>query len=201
MSGVFHQNMVIWKRAAAWSAFGFFGQGGNGKTTLSFDFSLRLLRDAFLDLKVFDDRLLLDSNTVRRDDESTWGRPDGLGKRTEFEREAKSRNMRLDDFLPDVEKRYVLGDVTIWFLSHTDRPELHREPVSLNVFLEWLAHKDPFHDLKNPTADDLSPSFRQNWRYELVWIPNLPTVLEETTKAAYSIKPPALAFGWRGVGQ
>jgi hypothetical protein len=171
--------MVIWKGEAAWSAFGFFGQGGSGKTTLSFDFSLRLLRDGFLDLKVFDDRLLLDTNTVRRDGESTWGRPDGLGKRTEFEREANSRNMQLDDFLPDVGEEYVLGDVTIWFLTPTDRPELHRKPLGLSEFLEWLVDKDPFHDLKKPTADDLSPSFRQNWRYELVWVPNLVTILEE----------------------
>jgi hypothetical protein len=133
MNEVFHENSVIWKRASAWDAFGFFGGGGSGRTTLSFDFALRLLRDQTLDLGIFDDRFILDSNTIQRDGDNTWGREDGLGKRREFEEEANSQNKQLNDFLPAKGDQYLLGHVTIWFLDHRDGLEYYRESLGFKV--------------------------------------------------------------------
>lgn len=170
MNEVFHENMVIWKESLAWDAFGFFGGGLSGKSTVSFDFALRLLRQGILDIKVFDDRFFLDGNTVERDPEYTWGE-DRTGKRTDFEQEAKSRNKQLEDFLPAIGEKYALGNVTIWFLSPSDGLEYRRNDLGFNDFLEFLATKDPYHFLKNPTVNDLIPAFKKEWKYELFWLP------------------------------
>jgi hypothetical protein len=185
MNDVFHENAVIWKRASAWDAFGFFGGGGSGKTTLSFDFALRLLRDQTLDLRIFDDRFILDSQTIQRDGDNTWGREDGLGKRREFEEEANSQNKQLNDFLPAKGDQYSLGHVTIWFLDHRDGLEYYRESLGFMEFLELLTKKDPFHVLKNPTVNDLMPCFKREWKYELILLPKPVSVLETLGQLAY----------------
>jgi hypothetical protein len=170
MNEVFHENMVIWQKSLAWDAFGFFGGGLSGKSTVSFDFALRLLRDGILDIKVFDDRFFLDGNTVERDPKYDWGE-DRTRKRAEFQQEAKSRNKQLEDFLPAIGEKYALGNVTIWFLCPSDDLEYRANPLGFDDFLEFLITKDPFHFLKNPTMDDLLPHFKKEWKYEVFWLP------------------------------
>jgi hypothetical protein len=177
--------MVIWKGVQDWNAFGFFGKGGSGKTTVSFDFALRLLRAGIVDLKVFDDRFLFMDGLVRRDEESKWG-SDRLDKRAEFEQEAKLRNKQLDDFLPEIGKDYVIvNNATIWFLCAQDALSYYRKSLSFEEFLNLLASSDPCHEPKNLTEIDLMHSFRQNWNYEQVWLPKPLDILEAVAEAAY----------------
>lgn len=199
MNEVFHENMVIWKQSLAWDAFGFFGGGLSGKSTVSFDFALRLLRDGILDIKVFDDRFFLDGNTVERDPKYPPYGEDRTGKRTEFEQEAKSRNMQLEDFLPAIGEKYELGNVTIWFLSPSDDLEYRRNALGFDDFLEFLAPKDPFHFLKSPTVDDLIPHFKMGWKYELFELrkPISVHVLEKLAELArYQTNNSTCQTGW-----
>jgi hypothetical protein len=146
------------------------------------------LREGTLDIKVFDDRLILDGNTIERDGANKWG-ADRLGKRKEFEREANSRKKQLDDFLPTIGEKYSLGKVTIWFLYPKDDLECRRNSLGFDDFIRFLATKDPFHFLKNPTVNDLIPHFKREWKYELFWLPkpiSLP-ILENMAALAHSL--------------
>ena len=82
--------MVLWREDDfnPWNAFGFFGQGGAGKSALSFTFARLLIeRDGILlkqstSLKIIDDNFYL--NTGRAWSKNHWGSPDKLGKRKQL---------------------------------------------------------------------------------------------------------------------
>jgi len=165
--------MVIWKHAEVWNGFGFFGQGQSGKTTVSFDFASRLLRDGMLEMKVFDDRLLLNAGILKRDIPQDHFGSDRLGKMVLFQCEARIKGKQLTDFSPETGKEYPVNNATIWFLL----PKVEiKEPVwkicSFAEFLRTLAESHPcFNQEWNPTVEKLLPSFKANWRYEQVELP------------------------------
>ena len=189
LSCIFHQNMVIWRHTQFWNGFGFFGQGGSGKTTLTFEFALKLLRDGILDIRIFDDSFLLANGVMRRASMppyGDWG-SNRLGKIAEFERGAQTKGRKLTDFKPIDQEEYRVADATIWFLSpKAELQELVRKSCNFDNFLELLAENHPCHNEEwKPTAEKLLPSFKANWRYEQVWLPTRIDILWGVAQMAY----------------
>lgn len=177
--------MVIWRHGAVWNGFGVFGQGRRGKTTVTFEFALQLLKNDMLDFRIFDDNFLLFNSIMKRPSTSPYGDwgCDRVGRITDFEREARTKGKKLTDFKPIDQPQYPVNDATIWFLSpRLDLQEVVRNPCGFDAFLELLAANHPCHNEEwQPTSEKLLPSFNASWRYEQVY---LQTSIEMLTLAA-----------------
>jgi hypothetical protein len=185
---IFHQNMVIWRHLHFWNGFGFFGQGLSGKTSMSFDFALRLFRDGVDDMKIFDDNFLLENGVLRRHED--WG-SDRLGKMAAFEQEVKAKDKQLRDFKPIDQEVYRVKDATIWFLSAKDGlTNYSKNPCRFDEFLKLLAENNPCHNPDwKPTESNLMPSFSENWTYEHIWLPTpIPKVVERDAYESYQTR-------------
>lgn len=173
-----------------WNGFGFFGQGLSGKTTISFDFALRLFRDGVHDMKIFDDNFLLENGVLKRASTppyGDWG-ADRLGRIAAFGQEVQAKGKQLCDFKPIDQEAYQVKDANIWFLSAKDGLTEHsKNPCSFDEFLKLLAENNPCHNPDwKPTESNLMPSFKENWTYEHIWLPtSIPKAVAQGAYESY----------------
>ncbi|MGO9643686.1 MAG: hypothetical protein ACLPY5_02945 [Candidatus Bathyarchaeia archaeon] len=176
----FHQNLIIWKKDGGgkfWNAFGFFGKGGAGKTTLTFILAKLLVEKNELmvrngtSLKVIDDNFTLENRVVSSSD---WG-SDKLGKQQLFIDSLRALGHS------DIEARPNKGEFQIatfigWLLvCDNNVPKYTITKSTRDEFVNILLGLDPCHshsqaeiNLQPRLREEIRERFDVSWNYCIV---------------------------------
>lgn len=172
------------KEEELWSAFGFFGGGSAGKSSLSFGLARLLVeRDGFIvnegySLKVIDDNFTLENGIVSSDD---WG-GDKTGKCCEFVECLESLGHSHIEARPQ-KQAFALGTLTAWFIICEDVPTPLIAKATRDDFIVNLLSSNPCHGKsgEHPTSpsqeeinsssqirEKIRNSFASSWAYFIV---------------------------------
>ena len=173
--------MVLWKtygRLPVWKAFGFFGEGGNGKTALSFTFARLLFEEDKIlikkgtALKVIDDNFYLENGTVWCKD--PWGSSDKLGKRQQFIASLKAFDKSLEAAVHPDHERFCLGKLVAWLLlSDSEENNFRIQLCTRDEFVDKLhnpCHQPSQNEIEAQPAlrEQIRNSFNPSWQYSII---------------------------------
>jgi len=176
----FHQNLVIWRekdRDKFWNAFGFFGKGGAGKTSLTFILAKLLVeKDGLIvrndtALKVIDDNFTIENRVVSSTD---WS-GDKLGKQQQFVDSLAALGHSEIEARPNNGK-FQIGTFIGWLLvCDNNVPRYTITESNRDEFVSRLLGLDPCHSPSQVEIDsqpqlrkEIRDRFHVSWDYSIV---------------------------------
>jgi hypothetical protein len=200
--------MVICKRSEKgllWNAFGFLGQGGAGKSSLSFILGRLLVEmdhfiiEAGTSLKILDDNFTLENGLVSS---SNWG-GDTMGKQQQFI-DCLKKVGHSDQEARPLNHSFKIGTFRSWLLLSGEVSQYVIQQTDRDDFIRTLLPLNPCHSPRQDEIDGspqirehIRGSFDPSWNYAIVTRRNTRSredepLLEKLAREAYDV--------WRASG-